>query len=306
MKPRRSGPGRTRLEDLGEDVLLDRLLRSLPHGKHLIAGPGDDAAIVRGPGRGELLVLKTDCVVEHVHFAMNAKPELVGWKAMMRPLSDFAAVSAVPEFALITLMMNKNRKVQWVEGVYRGLRRAASRFEVQIVGGETSATPGPAAISVSVFGRVEKGRWVSRSGGRVGDHLFVTGRLGNSIAGKHLRFVPRIGESRWLTANFRIHAMMDLSDGLGADLPRLAHASKVGFQIDPKSLPRERDVSIEHAIGDGEDYELLFAISPNDSQRLQAAWRRKFPRVKLTRIGALNQKSKIKNQKFLGGYVHFQ
>jgi thiamine-monophosphate kinase len=291
---------------LGEDLLLALLLRRLPRSKQLIAGPGDDVAIVGPPNRGELLVLKTDCVVERVHFGLNATPETIGWKAMMRPLSDFAAVSAIPEFALITLMVNRNRKVRWVEAIYRGLRRAASRFDVQIVGGETSATPGPAAISVSVSGRVERGRWVSRSGGRVGDHLFVTGRLGNSIAGKHLRFVPRIIESRWLTANFRIHAMMDLSDGLGADLPRLARASRVGFQIDKAALPRPAGVSVEHAISDGEDYELLFALAPNDSERLQAAWRRKFPRVKLTRIGVFNRESNIAKRNSLRGYVHFQ
>jgi thiamine-monophosphate kinase len=306
MKPRRSAPGRTRLKDLGEDLLLARLLRSLPRGKQLIAGPGDDVAIVRPSDRRELLVLKTDCVVERVHFRMNATPETIGWKAMMRPLSDFAAVSAVPEFALITLMVNKTREVRWVEAVYRGLRRAASRFKVQIVGGETSATPGPAAISVSVSGRVERRRWVSRSGGRAGDHLFVSGRLGNSLAGKHLRFVPRITESRWLTANFRIHAMMDLSDGLGADLPRLARASRVGFEIDKTVVPREPGVSVEHAINDGEDYELLFALAPNESQRLQTAWRRKFPRLKLTRIGVFHRESNIANRNSLRGYVHFQ
>jgi thiamine-monophosphate kinase len=245
-------------------------------------------------------------VVENVHFDSKASPEAIGWKAMMRPLSDFAAISGVPEFALVTLIVNRNRKVGWVSGIYRGLARAARRFGVSIVGGETSAAPGAAAISVCVTGRAEKDRWVSRRGGKAGDHLFVTGRLGGSIRGKHLRFVPRIKESRWLTANFRIHAMMDLSDGLGADLPRLAKASRVGFQIDDTALPRTPGASVKNAISDGEDFELLFAVSPNDSRRLQAAWPRKFPRLKLTRIGVLNRKSKIENRKLSGGYVHFQ
>ena len=312
MKLRQSAAGRTRLGDLGEDLLLQKLLSSLPGGKRVIAGAGDDAAIVGPPGRGDLMVLKTDCVVERIHFDVKTAPQAIGWKAMMRPLSDFAAVSAVPEFALVTLITQKEKQLKWVTGMYRGLRRAAGRFGVCIVGGETSATPGPAAISVSVFGRVEKKRWVSRSGGRPGDHLFVTGRLGNSIAGKHLRFIPRIDESRWLTAHFRIHAMMDLSDGLGADLPRLARASKVGFEIDRDELPLAPGASVQNAISDGEDYELLFAVSPKDSQRLQAAWHRKFPRLKLTRIGALNRKSSPsrtgsnENRKSLHGYLHFQ
>ena len=306
MKPRRSARERTRLEDLGEDLLIARLLRSFPRGRGLIAGPGDDVAVVASPGSGELLVLKTDCVVERIHFTTNAKPEEIGWKAMMRPLSDFAAVSAVPEFALITLMVKKNRKVQLVEAVYRGLRRAASRFDVQIVGGETSSTSGPAAISVSVSGRVEKGRWASRSGGRVGDHLFVTGRLGKSIAGRHLRFVPRIAESRWLTTNFQIHAMMDLSDGLGADLPRLARASKVGFEIDQNALPLATGASIRNAISDGEDYELLFALSARQSEPLKTKWRKRFPRVPITEIGVLTPQSSLRNPQSLRGYVHFQ
>lgn len=312
MKLRRSATGRTRLGDLGEDLLLQTLLSSLPRSKRVIAGVGDDAAVVDAPAPGSLAVLKTDCVVERVHFDRKTPPDAVGWKAMMRPLSDFAGMSAIPEFALVTLIVPKEKQVKWATGIYRGLRRAAARFGVRIVGGETSATPGPAAISVSVFGNVEKKRWVSRRGGRPGDDLFVTGRLGNSIAGKHLRFVPRIDESRWLTAHFRIHAMMDLSDGLGADLPRLARASKVGFELDHESIPRARGATVKKAINDGEDYELLFAISSRDSHDLRRRWRRKFPRLLLTRIGRLNSQSATNaspartNPQSLRGYVHFQ
>jgi thiamine-monophosphate kinase len=190
--------------------------------------------------------------------------------------------------------------------MYRGLNRATARFDVTIVGGETSGTRGPVVISVSVSGFVENNRWVSRRGGKAGDDLFVTGRLGGASKGKHLRFVPRIRESRWLTKNFPVHAMIDLSDGLGADLPRLAAASKVGFEVNESDLPRTSGASIENAISDGEDYELLFAISPRHRARLQSAWRKKFPGIPLTRIGRLNQKSKIQNRKFPRGYVHFQ
>src|SRR5205814_7806749 len=139
-----------------------------------------------------------------------------------------------------------------------------------------SSTRGPAAVSVSIAGFVEKNRSVSRHGGKAGDDLFVTGRLGGSIGGKHLRFIPRIEESRWLTKNFSIHAMMDLSDGLGADLPRLARASKVGFEIELENLPLNRGAKIGNAISDGEDYELLFASSPHQSKRLLRSWRKKF------------------------------
>jgi len=105
MKPRRSATGRTRLRELGEDLLLQKLFRLLPAGGRVVRGSGDDAAIVAGPAGRDLLVLKTDCVVEGVHFERNTRPQEVGWKAMMRPLSDFAAVSAVPEFGLVTLVI---------------------------------------------------------------------------------------------------------------------------------------------------------------------------------------------------------
>lgn len=312
MKSRQSAGGRARLREVGEDLLLEQILRSLPTGRRVVAGAGDDVAIVAGPGRGELIILKTDCVVERVHFQRNTAPEAVGWKAMMRPLSDFAAVSGIPQFALITLIVRRDVNVNWVRGVYRGLTRAARRFRVSVVGGETSSTPGPAAISVSVVGRVEENRWVSRKGGKPGDNLFVTGRLGRSIRGKHLRFIPRIEESRWLTANFRIHAMMDLSDGLAADLPRLARASRVGFELDRGALPLAPGATVENAIGDGEDYELLFAISARQTGHLHIRWHKKFPRLPLTRIGKLNPQSSIRSEpdwhypQLPGGYVHFR
>ena len=292
-----------KLSGLGEDALIASLLRELPASRKLI---GDDCAVVNFRGAKDLLVLKTDCVVERIHFEPTTDPTLVGWKAMMRPLSDFAAISAVPQFALITLIAPGARSDSWVRQLYRGSKRAAAKFEVKIVGGETSATGGPTTISVSVSGFVERNRWVSRAGAKRGDDLFVTGRLGGSLRGKHLRFVPRIEESRWLTKNFRVHAMMDLSDGLGADLPRLAKASRLGFKIERESLPLASGATIANAISDGEDYELLFAISPRDRTRLQKAWRRKFPKLSLTRIGSLVPQSAIRNSHLKRGYVHFQ
>jgi thiamine-monophosphate kinase len=297
-----------KLGAVGEDRLLNRILLHLPRGKggKVFAGSADDCAIVEIPRSKKYLVLKTDCVVEGVHFVPGTNASDVGWKAMMRPLSDFAAASAVPQFALITLIVPEQIQVAWVRGLYRGLRQAANRFKVSIVGGETSNTPGPIAIAVNVIGFVEKLRATSRHGGRSGDDLFVTGRLGGALKRKHLKFVARIAESRWLTKNFSIHAMMDLSDGLGADLPRLARASKVGFDIQLEKLPVARGATIDNAISEGEDYELLFAVAPRNRNSVEREWRRKFPKLPLTRIGSFNHKSKIANRKLPRGYVHFQ
>lgn len=293
---------------LGEERLLNQILLHLPRGRtrECFAGVGDDCAIVKIAGSKKCLVLKTDCVVESVHFVRGTNASDVGWKAMMRPLSDFAAASALPQFALITLIVPEQTEVAWVRGLYRGLRGAANCFEVRIVGGETSNTPGPIAISITVVGFVENSRAASRRGGRPGDDLFVTGRLGGALKQKHLKFVARIVESRWLTKNFPIHAMMDLSDGLGADLPRLARASRVGFNVEPESLPLGRGATIDNAFSEGEDYELLFAISPRDRTRLERRWRQKFPQLLLTRIGSLNQKSRLATRKLPRGYIHFQ
>jgi len=295
-----------KLRDVGEDRLLDQLLGRLRSGRGVTLGAGDDCALVESGKRGFLHVLKTDCLVEQIHFTRDTRPELVGWKALARPLSDFAAMSALPRFALVTLVVPAQRDVRWVKSLYRGIEKAARAFEVSIVGGETSNIRGPAVILISVTGFVEKDGWVGRGGGKAGDDLFVTGKLGGSLRGRHLNFVPRIAESRWLTKNFRVHAMMDLSDGLGTDLPRLTRASGVGFEVDESALPLNRGCSVSQAISDGEDYELLFAISAKDSSSLLSRWRKKFPKGPLTRIGRLNRKSQIENRKLSRGYVHFR
>jgi thiamine-monophosphate kinase len=295
-----------KLHELGEDRLLQRLTPHLRGHRSVVLGPGDDCALVRLGDSANLLVLKTDCIVEGVHFTNAAKPRAVGWKAMARPLSDFAAMSAVPQFALVTLIVPPSTSVRWADELYRGLQKAASAFDVAIVGGETSRTQGPASISISLSGTVEQRRWVARSGARPDDELFVTGRLGGSLGGRHLSFMPRIAESRWLTRYFEIHAMMDLSDGLGADLPRLAAASGVGFEIKVDALPRSRGCTVEQAISDGEDYELLFAVAADVAARLERRWRSKFPDLALTRIGRLTQRREGDEQPLPRGYVHFR
>jgi len=150
---------------------------------------------------------------------------------------------------------------------------------------------------------VDNGKYVGRSGGRKGDWLYVTGNLGGSIGGRHLRFLPRVAEARWLVSRFPVHAMMDLSDGLASDLPRLAIASGLGFEVDLANLPLHRGSSPENGLRDGEDYELLFAVPPSAKKRLEKEWRTKFPNVRLTVIGRLVQTDRTQ---FLGkGYDHF-
>jgi len=287
-----------KIRDYGEDRLVAELTRGLAH-------VGDDCAVIGGPRDPEWRLLKTDAIIEGVHFLPTHDPRKIGWKAFARAVSDIAAMGGEPREALVTLAIPPEREVAWIKALYAGLRKCAKQFGVEIVGGETSRSPGALFISIALTGVVKRQHCVTRGGGKNGDALFVTGRLGGSIAGKHLSFQPRLAEAQWLVANFRVHAMMDLSDGMGADLPRLAKASALGWELFEDKLPLTKNCTAKNAISDGEDYELLFAISPRDRERLQSAWRKEFPRLPLTEIGRLIPQSKFQKPNYARGYDHF-
>ena len=274
-----------KLSELGEDEVVRGLTHGLKLDHRVILGPGDDCAVVRTVGNFQLL--KSDCVIEGIHFLPDTDPVWVGWKAMCRSISDVASMGGLPLDALVTVAIRSDADFEWLKKLYKGLRKAASVYRVNLVGGETAKSPGPVFLSVSLTGTAENGKYVSRSGGKRGDWLFVTGKLGGSIGGKHLRFSPRVKEARWLVSRFPIHAMMDLSDGLGSDLPRLAAASGLGFEVDLGDLPLSKGCSAENALRDGEDYELLFAVPQGIKSRLQTAWTKAFPRLQLTAVGRL-------------------
>lgn len=281
-------PSSESLRDLGEEKVVERLLSLLPAGGDVVVGPGDDCAVVEGGG-DEYTLLKTDCLVEGIHFEAGTEPELVGRKAMNRALSDIAAMGGWPSHALVTIATESDRRMSEVEGWYRGMIESANAGGCSIVGGETSSLPNTGAVlSIALTGRVEKESCVLRRGASPGDALFVTGRLGGSFAsGRHLSFTPRSEAARWLVKNARPTAMMDLSDGLGSDLPRLSLASGCGFELDPDTLPRHEGCSVEQAISDGEDYELLLTLSPDLAAGVSNEWSESFPDLELTRIGVM-------------------
>jgi thiamine-monophosphate kinase len=290
-----------KLSELGEDTVVKLLTRSLGLGRRVKLGAGDDCAVVETTGR--LLLLKSDCVIEGVHFLPEADPKWIGWKAMCRSISDIAAMGGKPLDALVTLAVRPDAEIAWLKRVYAGLKAASKKYAVNLVGGETAKSPGPFFLSVALTGSVENGKYVTRAGGQKGDWLYVTGKLGGSIGGRHLRFRPRVAEARWLVDKFPVHAMMDLSDGLASDLPRLASASKLEFEVDLASLPLHRGCSSENGLRNGEDYELLFAIPAIAKQRLEREWERKFPGLRLTAIGKLVENGATH---FAGkGYDHF-
>ena len=269
-------------------------------------GPGDDCAVIGHPRASLWRLLKTDALIEGIHFTPTEVPRRIGRKALSRAVSDFAAMSGIPEHALITIAAPPSTEFNRLKNIYAGLQEVATRFNITIVGGETARSPGPLFINVSLSGSVERSRCILRSGGRPGDLLYVTGRLGGSISGHHLDFIPRLTEARWLTNHFKLHAMMDLSDGLGADLPRLAAASGCHFTLDPILLPKNPRCSTDQALTDGEDYELLFALHPKIAPQLETAWKEHFPQVRLSHIGSLtNPKIPATHQKISPGYDHF-
>lgn len=290
----------TALSQLGEEAVLERLLRRAPEAPaSLLLGPGDDCAVVQRCQEWDTL-LKTDALVEGVHFTPDTDPRLIGRKALARAVSDVAAMGGLPEHALITLMVHPSRPVELLEGIYSGLSALAAEFSISLAGGETSSLPHDGlAISVALTGRVERGQAILRSGGRPGDILCVTGALGGSFAsGRHLSFTPRVQWARRLAASpLRPHAMMDLSDGLAADLPRLARASNCDYELELHRLPCHTGCTPQQALSDGEDYELLLALSPEQVAQLPL-----HPELPLTPIGRLTAG---KAHALPGGWQHF-
>ena len=276
------------VRELGEDGLVERLTLEAPLGVEVVAGAGDDCAVVRPLPRGRLLLLKTDAIVEGVHFEPSSPARWVGRKALARVLSDLASMGGTPGQALVTVVLPPGTPVRWIEEVYAGLHELARLHQVSVVGGETTRGA-QRLLSVTMTGWVPEAAWVPRGGGKAGDLLMVTGRLGGSLQGKHFHFEPRLAEGRWLARRKAVHAMMDLSDGLAKDLPRLAKAAGLGFQVDWEALPATDGCSKEQAWGDGEDYELLMAVHPASAGRLQCAWRAAFPLLPLSVIGRLTQ-----------------
>lgn len=289
-----------RLSEIGEDALIRRLVSLVPKGE-AADGPGDDCAVVDNGGE-RLTLLKTDGMVEGVHFLKTADAEAVGWKAVARVVSDFAAMGGVAERLLVTVALPGSLEISWIEGFYRGMGRCMERYGAKLAGGETCRVPegSAAVVSIAATGSAERGKVVLRSGGKPGDELWVTGRLGGSLQGKHLTFSPRVEEARWLAEHFRATAMMDLSDGLAKDLPRLANASGCGFILTRGNIPVTEGCGLEHALCDGEDFELLLA-APADADA--GGWADRFPGLELTRIGTLVQEGK--GDTLHGGWDHF-
>ena len=248
--------------------------------QRVVVGIGDDAAIVSAAGP---TVWTTDTLVAGVHFEQNIPTlELVGRKALAVNLSDLAAMAATPTMALVTLVLPRSMTMSDAQSMMRGMFDLADQFGVAIVGGDTNRHDGPLIIGVALTGELATDSLAPAgwrmSGGQVGDAIVLTGPLGGSIAGRHLSFTPRNEFANWARQKYRINAATDVSDSLLIDLDLMCAASNCGAELHLGDVPVHHDAvvrsessnrpAIEHAMHDGEDFELLLAMSPPEANRL--------------------------------------
>ncbi len=271
---------------VGEFALIDWIRQrqdAHPEGSWTRLGIGDDCAIL-GVGAPSDLLVTTDMLMDGRHFRLELDgPEAVGYKAMGVNLSDIAAMAGIPRAAVVAVALPRGIAVEVAKGLHSGMRALADRFGVELVGGDTNAWDGPLVISVTVLGEATPRGAVRRSGARSGDAILVTGPLGGSLfAGRHLRPEPRIAEALALHESAPIHAMIDLSDGLSSDLGHILDESGgLGAILDSGAIPIHGDAiemslrdgipALDHALHDGEDFELCLTLCPEDAARLLAA-----------------------------------
>jgi thiamine-monophosphate kinase len=228
--------------------------------------PGDDLAILNWPP-SNLLLIGVDQVLDGVHFdSAIHSPRAIGIKAMNRNLSDCAAMAALPAAALASLALPRGAGFDYARELYLGLRDAADPFDCPIVGGDTGTWPGKLALTVTILGRSDGIDPITRNGARPGDGIYVTGPLGGSILGRHMTFSPRVHQARTLAASGLVTSMIDLSDGLSRDLPRicagaLLEQDAIPIHPDARTDRPDHRTPLERALHDGEDYELLFTAS---------------------------------------------
>lgn len=253
--------------------MLHRLAFML--GKHpdLLVGVGDDCAVCRLPGTALDQVFTTDPVVEGVHFLSSHEPGRVGNKAVGRVLSDLAAMGARPQWLLVNVVAPPELDFGMLEGVYEGMSALCSRFGATIIGGDLAQG---SHLELHVFGTgtLPAGTALLRSGAKVGEAIYVTGSLGGSLQGRHLDFVPRVEEGMYLRESGMVGAMMDISDGLATDLRHIMEQSGVGANLDAARIPKTG--TLEQALYDGEDFELLFTACAEEADRLLEGWSNRF------------------------------
>ena len=261
-----------------EDAFLHAFFRRLPgYSGEVTVPPGDDCAAI-DVGGGRWLLLAVDQLIGERHFVLEGPeavaPRRAGAKLLARNLSDIAAMGGTPRFCLIAGSFGPDCPMAWVEEFHAGILGLAREFNVAIIGGDLARAPVDTVTSLTIVGDVPAGQAVLRGGAKAGDELWCTGSFGSSLRTEHhLDFTPRCAEGVWLRREGFARAMIDVSDGLLLDLSRLCRASGVGVDLRLEDIPRRTaETSLDQALGDGEDYELLVAVDAGRSAALRAAW----------------------------------
>jgi thiamine-monophosphate kinase len=257
---------------------IDYLRRRLSPHPLLRLGLGDDAAVLR-LAEGCECVLTVDMLTDGVDFHLHQiDPRRAGRKSLAVNLSDLAAMASRPAAAVIALALPRSGGMQLAVELYEGLLPLAEKYDVAIAGGDTNTWDGPLVVSITALGFVGARGPLVRSGARPGDRILVTGSFGGSILGHHLDFEPRVREAWLLAERYELSAGIDVSDGLSLDLSRVAAESRCGAVLRAEAIPiadaarrlADGTSPLEHALGDGEDFELILAAGPDESRRMLA------------------------------------
>jgi thiamine-monophosphate kinase len=296
------------MQPADEDSLIQLLKHRYPFKcAQLKAGIGDDAAVIRPKGAAEFWLITADMLVESVDFHRGwTLPRQLGRKSIAVNLSDLAAMGARPRFFTVSLAVPSDIPQRWLLDFHDGLTEKGKAFGAFLIGGDLSSAEKHIMISITALGESQNRKVLYRSGGKPGDLIYVTGSLGRSAAGlkllqdpdsegrisfrkqallAHLDPDPRCDEGLWLAQSGLVSCMMDLSDGLSMDLPRLCAASGIGAEIHVQSLPVFPEAAtwnldpVELALHGGEDYELLFAVPRSKRRRLERNYPAAFPRI---------------------------
>ncbi len=265
-----------------ESALIAELRRRIAPHPSVPLGIGDDAAVLRMAGIGECAVT-VDMLMDGVDFRLgDTDPRRVGRKALAANLSDLAAMAARPMAGLVALALPRVGGLDLAVALYEGMLPLASQYGLAIAGGDTNSWDGPLAVSITLVGAVTSRGPLTRRGARPGDRIVVTGAFGGSLLGRHFEFEPRIDEALLLAERYTLHAGIDVSDGLSIDLGRLCQESGCGAEVEVAWIPIHDDAHrlaerladgstpLDHALADGEDFELVLAVPPEEADRMLA------------------------------------
>jgi thiamine-monophosphate kinase len=297
---------------LGESRLIERIRGWLGSATPKSpAGIGDDCAVLSGSPRLQLITV--DPVIYREHFDDAVPPRGVGEKLFKRNLSDIAAMGGRPRAAVVALALDSSVSIAWLGAFYRGLAGVARKYRVPVIGGDLARHQGGVVATLTLIGETVTSRALTRAGAQSGDWLYVTGELGGSLLGHHWRFQPRLAEGAWLAGRSDVRALMDVSDGLAKDIGALTPKGCEAL-VRPQDVPisraahvlakRSQRPALDHALSDGEDYELLFALNgQTERAKFETDWRRHF-KVTLTCLGRFERAAR--NRPATAAYVRWQ